>query len=190
MHRFVSYRRFGRAQSLRSDRAGRTLGRYIATERDGRPVATVKGIRKLRLDQNKRECGASSFSTDQLTGADGLAHSAGDSWRSAQLCLAECSSPDQCGRVRAKLPRSSWAVKKTGWGQLEAKGCKGTSGTISPNPLQLSARQLSDPSLYKYKSLGSVLHMNFLRENFEQIMRERDKRERSAAKKGTVEVVV
>ena len=25
---------------------------------------------------------------------------------------------------------------RTGWGQLEAKGCKGTSGTISANPLQ------------------------------------------------------
>ena len=53
-----------------------------------------------------------------------------------------------------------------------------------------SPRQLPDPSLYKYKSLGSVLRMNFLRENSEQIERERDKRERSPAKKGTVQVVV
>ncbi|KAF2600323.1 hypothetical protein F2Q68_00009468 [Brassica cretica] len=64
MHGLVSYRRFGRARSLRSDRAGWTLsryvslrsdrarlmlrsdrvwlelGRYVATERDGRSVAT------------------------------------------------------------------------------------------------------------------------------------------------------
>ncbi|KAF3509531.1 hypothetical protein F2Q69_00005562 [Brassica cretica] len=42
MHGFVSYRCFGRARSLRSNRAGRTLevGRYVATERDGRWVAT------------------------------------------------------------------------------------------------------------------------------------------------------
>uniref|UniRef100_M4F1R5 Uncharacterized protein n=1 Tax=Brassica campestris TaxID=3711 RepID=M4F1R5_BRACM len=31
MHGLVSYRRFGRAQSLRSDRAGWTLGHYVAT---------------------------------------------------------------------------------------------------------------------------------------------------------------
>ncbi|KAF3539412.1 hypothetical protein F2Q69_00022203 [Brassica cretica] len=62
MHGLMSYRRFGRAQLLRSDRAERTLGRYVttvararllrsdraewtldryvATERDGRSVAT------------------------------------------------------------------------------------------------------------------------------------------------------
>lgn len=106
----------------------------------------VKGIRKLKLDQNKvnaslremdewsgswtssgsssiswRECRASSFSTDQLTGADGLPHSAGDIWRSAQLSLVECSSPDQCGRVRAVTKPSRWlmwddgAVCSQGW---------------------------------------------------------------------------
>ncbi|KAF3572988.1 hypothetical protein F2Q69_00058758 [Brassica cretica] len=32
MHGFVSYRRFGRARSLRSERVRRTLGRYIATK--------------------------------------------------------------------------------------------------------------------------------------------------------------
>ncbi|KAF2574144.1 hypothetical protein F2Q70_00004517 [Brassica cretica] len=52
MHGLMSYRRFGRSRSLRSDRAERTLGRsvatelrlglgrYIATERDERSVAT------------------------------------------------------------------------------------------------------------------------------------------------------
>ncbi|KAF3611658.1 hypothetical protein DY000_02048508 [Brassica cretica] len=61
MHGLMSYRRFGRARSLRSDRAldryvatelrlelGRyvatefrlELGRYVATERNGRSVAT------------------------------------------------------------------------------------------------------------------------------------------------------
>ncbi|KAF2557074.1 hypothetical protein F2Q68_00016340 [Brassica cretica] len=46
MHGLMSYRRFGRAsaqaRSLRSDRAERTLGRYIATERDGRSAATIR----------------------------------------------------------------------------------------------------------------------------------------------------
>ncbi|KAF3538150.1 hypothetical protein F2Q69_00021121 [Brassica cretica] len=64
MHGLVSYRRFGRARSLHSDRAGWTLGRYrlsetdarslrndrawfelgryIATERDGHSVATYR----------------------------------------------------------------------------------------------------------------------------------------------------
>ncbi|KAF3523808.1 hypothetical protein F2Q69_00048335 [Brassica cretica] len=32
MHGLMLYRRFGRAQSLCSDRAERTLGRYVATE--------------------------------------------------------------------------------------------------------------------------------------------------------------
>ncbi|KAF2567261.1 hypothetical protein F2Q68_00025068 [Brassica cretica] len=48
MHGFVSYRRFGRARSLRSDqtrslsseRAGRVLGRYVATELGSSSVAT------------------------------------------------------------------------------------------------------------------------------------------------------
>ena len=45
--------------------------------------------------------GASSLSLGQLTGADGLAHLAGDSWWPAHLSLAECSGPDQCGWGRA-----------------------------------------------------------------------------------------
>ncbi|KAF3555324.1 hypothetical protein F2Q69_00012017 [Brassica cretica] len=32
MHGLMSYRRFGRARSLRNDQAERTLGRYVATE--------------------------------------------------------------------------------------------------------------------------------------------------------------
>ncbi|KAF3529868.1 hypothetical protein DY000_02041177 [Brassica cretica] len=32
MHGLMSYRHFGRARSLRSDRAERTLGHYVATE--------------------------------------------------------------------------------------------------------------------------------------------------------------
>ncbi|KAF3528286.1 hypothetical protein DY000_02037741 [Brassica cretica] len=32
MHGLMSYRRFGRARSLRSDRAEWTFGRYVATE--------------------------------------------------------------------------------------------------------------------------------------------------------------
>ncbi|KAF3484644.1 hypothetical protein F2Q69_00052957 [Brassica cretica] len=43
MHVLMSYRRFGRARSLRSDRAEQMLGRYVATElwlKLGRYVAT------------------------------------------------------------------------------------------------------------------------------------------------------
>ncbi|KAF2609687.1 hypothetical protein F2Q70_00010415 [Brassica cretica] len=40
MHGLMLYRRFGRARSLRSDRAERTLGRYVATERNELSVAT------------------------------------------------------------------------------------------------------------------------------------------------------
>ncbi|KAF3540636.1 hypothetical protein F2Q69_00021419 [Brassica cretica] len=40
MHGLMSYRRFGRARSLRSDRAGRTLGRYVSTELGSSSVAT------------------------------------------------------------------------------------------------------------------------------------------------------
>ncbi|KAF3556851.1 hypothetical protein F2Q69_00015402 [Brassica cretica] len=48
-----------------------------------------------------KECEFSSFSLDQLTGADYLAHSAGDGWGPAHPSLVECSGPDPCGRVRA-----------------------------------------------------------------------------------------
>ncbi|KAF3547831.1 hypothetical protein DY000_02008100 [Brassica cretica] len=55
----------------------------------------VKGIRKLRLNQNR--CGASSLSLGQLTGADRQAHSPGANY----FELAECFGPNQCGRCRA-----------------------------------------------------------------------------------------
>ncbi|KAF3539867.1 hypothetical protein F2Q69_00022494 [Brassica cretica] len=55
----------------------------------------VKGIRKLRLNQNMRE-----------TRAGILAHSAGNSWWSAHLSWEECSGPNQCGRVRAVTDRA------------------------------------------------------------------------------------
>ncbi|KAF2537009.1 hypothetical protein F2Q68_00021008 [Brassica cretica] len=44
MHGLMLYRRFRRARSLRSDRAKRMLGRYVATKRNGRPVATSKSF--------------------------------------------------------------------------------------------------------------------------------------------------
>ncbi|KAF3588410.1 hypothetical protein F2Q69_00029624 [Brassica cretica] len=44
MHGLMSYRRFGSARSLRSDRVERTLGRYVVTERNGRSVATLLGL--------------------------------------------------------------------------------------------------------------------------------------------------
>ena len=39
-HGFVSYRCFGKARSLHSNRTGRALGRYVATDREVRSVAT------------------------------------------------------------------------------------------------------------------------------------------------------
>ncbi|KAF2594109.1 hypothetical protein F2Q70_00043744 [Brassica cretica] len=45
MHGLMSYRRFGRARSLRSDRAEWAFGRYVATElwlELGRYVATER----------------------------------------------------------------------------------------------------------------------------------------------------
>ncbi|KAF3487650.1 hypothetical protein F2Q69_00052314 [Brassica cretica] len=50
MHGFVSYRRFGRARSLRSDRTERTLVRYVATER--------QSARSLRSDRARRTLSA------------------------------------------------------------------------------------------------------------------------------------
>uniref|UniRef100_A0A0D3BLK3 Uncharacterized protein n=1 Tax=Brassica oleracea var. oleracea TaxID=109376 RepID=A0A0D3BLK3_BRAOL len=56
MHGLMSYRRFRRARSLRSDRAERTLGQYVTTERDdsdraertlGRYVATKLGLNSV-----------------------------------------------------------------------------------------------------------------------------------------------
>ncbi|KAF2586494.1 hypothetical protein F2Q70_00036354 [Brassica cretica] len=46
MHGFVSYRRFGRARSLRSDQTERTLVRYVATERP-----SLVRARSLRSDR-------------------------------------------------------------------------------------------------------------------------------------------
>ncbi|KAF2557668.1 hypothetical protein F2Q68_00015343 [Brassica cretica] len=55
MHGLVSYRRFGRARSLRSDRAGRTVGRYIGTSFGSSSVAMYRpsgtDTRSLRSDQ-------------------------------------------------------------------------------------------------------------------------------------------
>ncbi|KAF3508020.1 hypothetical protein F2Q69_00008313 [Brassica cretica] len=56
MHGFVLYRRFGRARLLGSDRAWLELGRYVATERDGRSVATTDA-RSLRSNRAWLELG-------------------------------------------------------------------------------------------------------------------------------------
>ncbi|KAF3588882.1 hypothetical protein F2Q69_00027545 [Brassica cretica] len=47
MHGLMSYRRFRRARLLRNDRAEWTLGRYVATERNGRSIATDRAERAL-----------------------------------------------------------------------------------------------------------------------------------------------
>ncbi|KAF2607290.1 hypothetical protein F2Q68_00043068 [Brassica cretica] len=55
MHGFVSYRRFGKVRSLRSDRAVYVLGRYVATEPCTCLVATwrpsLAGARSLLSDR-------------------------------------------------------------------------------------------------------------------------------------------
>ncbi|KAF3591904.1 hypothetical protein DY000_02021957 [Brassica cretica] len=67
----------------------------------------VKGIRKLRLNQNMRE-----------TRAGILAHSAGNSWWSAHLRWEECSGPNQCGRVRAVMDQAGGPCVTVGSGVL------------------------------------------------------------------------
>ncbi|KAF3533330.1 hypothetical protein DY000_02042592 [Brassica cretica] len=70
MHGFVSYRRFGRARSLRSDQTERMLGRYVATDLGSSSVATTRA-RSLRRDRAGRvlgryvatELGSSSVAT-------------------------------------------------------------------------------------------------------------------------------
>ncbi|KAF3608698.1 hypothetical protein DY000_02047807 [Brassica cretica] len=83
---------------------------------------------------------------DELTGADGLAHSSGDSWWSAHLSFAECSGPDQCGRVRAFTE----PFQRTVWDY----------GSMS-NPDQTK------------QPLGSILGTIFPRESPEEIVREK-----------------
>ncbi|KAF3572217.1 hypothetical protein F2Q69_00059041 [Brassica cretica] len=48
MHGLMSYRRFGRARLLCSDRAERTLGRYVATELGSSSVADARSLRSDR----------------------------------------------------------------------------------------------------------------------------------------------
>ncbi|KAF2607497.1 hypothetical protein F2Q68_00043731 [Brassica cretica] len=61
MHGLMSYRRFGSARSLRSDRAERTLGRYVATGLGSSSVATKRlsgtDARWLRSDRAWLELG-------------------------------------------------------------------------------------------------------------------------------------
>ncbi|KAF3599135.1 hypothetical protein F2Q69_00036092 [Brassica cretica] len=60
MHGLMLYQRFGRARSLRSDRAERTLGRYVATGlrlEFGRYVATELELelgRDVAIERNTR----------------------------------------------------------------------------------------------------------------------------------------
>ncbi|KAF3595985.1 hypothetical protein DY000_02020496 [Brassica cretica] len=64
MHGFVSYRRFGRGRSLRSDQAGRTLGRYrpsfgsssVATYRPSETDARSLRSDRAWLSNGRREC--------------------------------------------------------------------------------------------------------------------------------------
>ncbi|KAF3539017.1 hypothetical protein F2Q69_00023965 [Brassica cretica] len=55
MHGLMSYRRFGRAWSLRSDRAWLELGRYVAAERDRCSVAMQRpSLTRARLLHSDR----------------------------------------------------------------------------------------------------------------------------------------
>ncbi|KAF3510333.1 hypothetical protein F2Q69_00006313 [Brassica cretica] len=51
MHGFVSYRRFRKVWSLRSDRAWLELGRYVATKPCACSVASRVRARSLRSDR-------------------------------------------------------------------------------------------------------------------------------------------
>ncbi|KAF3539869.1 hypothetical protein F2Q69_00022497 [Brassica cretica] len=68
----------------------------------------VKGIRKVRLNQNMRETSRAGI----------LAHSAGNNWWSAHLSREECSGPNQCGRVRAVTDRAGGPCVMVGSGVL------------------------------------------------------------------------
>ncbi|KAF3581697.1 hypothetical protein DY000_02033740 [Brassica cretica] len=114
----ASASKVGPASSSSSNMGPRSSSKGFLVSRRDRIVRTGHGARR-RTNQKEldeclgswtssgssssswRKCGPSSFSLGQLTGADGLAHSAGDSWGPAHLDLEECSGPDQCGRGRA-----------------------------------------------------------------------------------------
>ncbi|KAF3546669.1 hypothetical protein DY000_02007894 [Brassica cretica] len=67
MHGFVSYRRFGRARSLRNDQAVCVLGRYVATElwlELGRYVATEPST-ELWLELGRYVASARSLRSNQ-----------------------------------------------------------------------------------------------------------------------------
>ncbi|KAG5384467.1 hypothetical protein IGI04_035937 [Brassica rapa subsp. trilocularis] len=57
MHELVSYRHFGRVRSLRNDRTARTLGRYVAIERDGHSRPSGMDARSLCSDRAWLELG-------------------------------------------------------------------------------------------------------------------------------------
>uniref|UniRef100_M4F4G8 Uncharacterized protein n=1 Tax=Brassica campestris TaxID=3711 RepID=M4F4G8_BRACM len=125
--------------------------------------------RIVRTDCGVRQC------TDQLTGADGLAHSAGDNWWAAHLSLAECSGPDQCGQVRAVTEPVRRSVWDDGPCAILTKpgSTRGQVASPWPIPCNRSARAVTGLSLYKYRPLGSILSIIFPRESPEEIVREK-----------------
>ncbi|KAF3541487.1 hypothetical protein F2Q69_00022646 [Brassica cretica] len=108
------------------ERVYRTLPHFLSTIRSSDLKASVswlkdmvKGIRRLRLKQNKAEKSSTelddSVSTNHLVELDRLAHSAGGLG----------------ARLGIDRNRSSWRPLGTGYGQLMAKGCKRENGTFS-----------------------------------------------------------
>ncbi|KAF3584584.1 hypothetical protein F2Q69_00027757 [Brassica cretica] len=98
MHGLMSYRRFGRARSLRSDQAERTLGRYVATELGSSSVATAW----LKLGRYVATgLGSSLVATYRPSGRD------------ARLLRSDRARPLRNGRSVATYRPSSAAAERT-----------------------------------------------------------------------------
>ena len=64
-------------------------------------------------------------------------------------------------------------------GSYRRKGARGQVAPFRPIPCNRSPKAVTGSSLYKYKSMGSILGIKFLRENSAQIVRDKP-REREA----------
>ena len=72
-----------------------------------------------------------------------------------------------------KLPGSSWMVMRAGWGAVIGERVQEDKWHHFGQSLATDRPAVTGSSLYKYKSLGSILGIIFLRENSAQIVREK-----------------
>ncbi|KAF3535615.1 hypothetical protein F2Q69_00023836 [Brassica cretica] len=102
MHGLMSYRRFGRARSLRSDRAFVPLGRYVATELRlelGRYVATEWNTRSVTAYRPfSSSCPISSVSSAKLFHPSSLG-----SWISSEIPMCGMASSNKIGVFGGRL---------------------------------------------------------------------------------------